>query len=87
VFFLLAQRMAARYSTSRRFDGPAFLVRASVPEATTSRPAGDDLGWSSHLLGPVTSTEVTGAHVGIMRRPYVSALAADLRDALGTPAQ
>ncbi|MEX1008955.1 MAG: alpha/beta fold hydrolase, partial [Acidimicrobiia bacterium] len=82
VFFLLSRRAGERYRPSARFDGPALVVHASIRDADEPHLEEPDLGWGPFLRGRVTTTEVTGDHLGIMRRPHVATLGRELGRAL-----
>lgn len=67
---------AQRAHRPRPYDGAVTLLRAH----TVAFPR--TLGWNEEVLPRLTVTEIRGDHLGIMREPFVSGLAAALRQAL-----
>jgi thioesterase domain-containing protein/acyl carrier protein len=84
VFFLLSRRLTRRYRPQSSFAGPVFVAHASIPDPEPPRLALPPSAWTEFARGPFTSVEISGTHVGIMRRPHVTDLARELSQAMVT---
>jgi thioesterase domain-containing protein/acyl carrier protein len=73
LFLRLHARMALEYRASHTFDGPTLVIAAD---------AGDDLGWSELVRGPVTVAHVPGDHLDLIRPPTVHHVADHIGHAL-----
>jgi thioesterase domain-containing protein len=78
LFYRMAARLTHRYRPATTVAGPVVVMTTS-----DSRIA-DDLGWSSHVRGTVTTVVVPGDHNSMLRRPYVASLGAELSAAIET---
>jgi len=72
--------MAREYHPTRPIDAPALVVR-TTGEGRGGVRALHDLGWSDWVRGPITVVEVTGEHLGLLRRPAVLEVGTHLRAA------
>jgi thioesterase domain-containing protein len=85
LFLRLNSRMSREYQPTATFAGPVLLLRTTSPDTESVvhvRNNTPDLGWSRVVSGEITVIEVPGDHLGMIRRPHVTTLAATLEAAL-----
>jgi thioesterase domain-containing protein len=74
-----ADRLMRRYRP-QRLAGRVVILSTSLSVAETGAP---DLGWRTHVRGPITVRPVPGDHTTMFTEPYVRALASELAEELG----
>ncbi len=71
---------ASRYAPQQAYPGRITLFRASDDQLFLRRRSKDStLGWSEHAAGGVEVREIPGNHIVLFRRPFLGALATELR--------
>jgi thioesterase domain-containing protein/acyl carrier protein len=92
LFVGINSTMQHAYSPRFTFGGPLFLARSTVPDSTlvdgskarVSPARGQrDLGWSDHVSGSITVIDLPSDHLGLLRKPAVELLGAELGMAFG----
>ena len=73
--------MAREYRPTAPLDAPALIVRTDAQGNAGVRSL-HDLGWSEWIHGSITVVEVSGDHLGLLRRPAVLEVGAHLHTEL-----